>query len=184
MKDLLQIMNKVVNTRSYGDRVISEEVLQDMYEGFVLGPSSVSTQARELLIIEDKKKRQKIIDTTLNPYFTTDSYGAQSWLLHAPFVAVVLIEKRRAIARIGEKGEQIAFQEAESAIQNFRLIAQSYEVCTTCVREFDPVRLNENLELPWYIEPCAILTAGYSDTEITLPPRLSIDETVSREEWK
>lgn len=177
-------MSQVINVRNYNDKPISEEVLEEMYKAFILGPSSVSTQARELLVIESKKKRKLIIETTVNPYFTEDSYGAQTWILQVPFVAVVLIEKRRAIARVGEAGKKIAFQEAESALQNMRIIAQSHGVCTTCVREFNPIKLKENLKLPWYIEPCAILTGGYSKVEKTTPPRLSIKDIISKEEWQ
>lgn len=183
-KTLLQIMNEVVNVRNFEDQIIPKKVLEEMFQAFILGPSSVSTQARELLVVDKTNTRHQIIDATLNPYFTKDSYGAQKWLLQAPFVAIVLIENRRAIARVGEIGERIAFQEAESAIQNFRLIAQSHGVCTTCLREFDPKKLKENLKLPWYIEPSAIITAGYCNDEIFSPPRLSISEVVSKEEWR
>lgn len=181
--NLLKIMRNVVNVRNYTNQKIPEQLLNMLYEAFSLGPSSVSNQARELLVIENAETRQIIVEATLNPYFTKDSYGAQKWLLDAPFVAIVLIETRRAIARIGEQGKKIAFLEAESAIHNFRLMAQFHGIATTCIREFDQEKLIENLNLPWYIGISALLTAGYSSEETSPPPRLSVQEIVSKEEW-
>lgn len=180
---LMQTMSEIVNVRSYNDHSISESILNDMYNAFRMGPSSISTQASELLVVDDKNSRAKVIEATLDPYLTEDSYGAQTWLLHAPFMCIVLIEKRRAIARVGEKGIPIANQEANASIQNFRLLARSNGLSTACVREFDPKILKQNLDLPWYVNPIAILTAGYSDVELDTPPRLSIKDIVSREVW-
>lgn len=181
---LLDMMNDIVNVRDYHDHPIPEPVLNELYTAFRMGPTSISTQAGELLVVEDKHKRQKMVEATLNPYLTKDSYGAQSWLSYAPFVCVVLIEKRRALARVGEKGLSIAVQEVNGSIQNVRLLARSHGLSTACVREFDPEKLRENLELPWYIMPIAILTAGYSDVKVEAPPRLSIDDIVSKEVWR
>jgi len=180
---LLHIMNQIVNVRDYNDRAISEDIRNDIYSAFRMGLSSISTQAGELLAIEDKSVREKIIEATLGPYLTEDSYGSQTWLLHAPIVCIVIIEKRRAMARVGEKGLSIAIQEVNTSIQNFRLLACSHDLATACVREFDSEMLKRHLNLPWYIDPIAIVTAGYSDIELEIPPRLSIQELVSKEVW-
>src|SRR5699024_2041699 len=115
---LLNLMKRVTNIRQYQNKKISEQDLKFLYEGFSLGFSSMSNQARELLVIEEKSTRKKVVKSTLNPYMTPNSLGAQYWLLDSPFVAIVLIEQRRAIARVGEIGLAIAEREAESALQN------------------------------------------------------------------
>jgi 5,6-dimethylbenzimidazole synthase len=56
------------------------------------------------------------------------------------------------------------------------LIAAYYGLSTSCVREFDHQTLHKNLNLPWYLEPVAILTAGYSEEEKEIPPRLSLSD--------
>ncbi|GAA0361399.1 nitroreductase family protein [Bacillus horti] len=183
-QDLLQMMNEIVNIRSYQDKAIPEKVLKSMYQAFGMGPTSISTQARELLVIEGQEGCKQVVAATLDPYLTKESFGAQSWLVQAPFIGVVLLEKRRAQARIGEAGIAIALQEAEAAIQNFRLLARSEGLATASVREFDAATLQLNLQLPWYMLPIAILTAGYSDQVIDIPPRFSLEELVSKGEWK
>lgn len=177
-------MRRVTNIRKYQDKKISEHDLELLYEAFSLGFSSVSNQARELLVIEEMSTREAMVRSTLNPYMTPDSVGAQSWLINSPFVAVVLIEQRRAIARVGEIGVVIAEREAESALQNVRLQAVNREIGTTVIREFDQEILTEQLALPWYVKPTAILTAGYLDEEKDPSPRLPIDQVINKERWQ
>lgn len=177
------MLSEIVNVRTYHEKGITEDTLMSLYEGFLMGPSSISTQARELLVLESESQRQAVIESTLDPYMTAGSYGAQSWVADAPFVGVVLVETRRATARVGARGVMIALQEAEAAIQNFRMIAQSKKLSTACIREFDPETLREKLQLPWYITVSAIITAGYSDTKADIPPRLSIDEAIHQDKW-
>lgn len=176
-------MNNIVNVRNYQYKDIPEEILQILYKAFSHGPASVSTQARELLVVNSKQQRRKIIKATLDPYMTEDSYGAQKWLIDAPVVSVIVIEKRRALARVGEIGLSIAKQEASFAIQNFRLLAQSQGLSTACVWEFDRDKLKENLNLPWYIVPIAILTTGYPNEKVDIPPRFTNEELISYEKW-
>lgn len=181
---LLQIMGEIVNIRSYKSDQLSDDMLHDLYQAFRLGPSSISTQASELLVVEGKSQRQKVVDATLDPYMTKDSYGAQSWLLEVLFAGVVLIEKRRAMARVGEMGVSIAKQEAAASIQNVRLLARYHGLSTACVHELDPDILKQKLSLPWYMEPITVISAGYHDAPITSPPRLSLKDVIHREGWQ
>ena len=110
-EDLLKLMRGIVNVRNYKNESISADILTKLYTAFAAGPTTMKLrQAGELLLICTKKERNKLVEATLNPYLTKDSYGAQSWLLNAPFVCVVLVEKRRAVARVGEQGLSIAKQ--------------------------------------------------------------------------
>lgn len=181
---LLNWFNEIVNVRQFSNQQIDERVKKDLYNAFLKGPASISTQARELYVINNQDKIENIIASTLDPYMSENSYGSQTWIRNAPFVSLVLIEKRRAMARVGEKGITIALQEAEAAIQNLRIMARFYQIKTACVKEFDEDRLKKNLKLPWYIRVVAILAAGYSDHPVDIPPRFSIDEGVSEGKWE
>ncbi|KYG33746.1 nitroreductase family protein [Alkalihalobacillus trypoxylicola] len=183
-KEILELMSDIVNVRNYKEKEIPKETLENMYEGFRCGPASISTQARELVIIENKSSSQALVEATLNPYLTKDSYGAQKWIITAPFVSVVIIEMRRAIARVGESGLSFAMQESEASIQNMRLIAKSEGLVTATIREFDGEKLKKNLNLPWYVIPVAIVTAGYPmEEESENTPKLEMMEVVSKNRW-
>lgn len=72
----------------------------------------------------------------------------------------------------------------QCAIQNFRLTAALHSLSTSCVREFDTEKLSRNLEYPWYLEPVALLTAGYSEEEKEILPRLPVVDLVHWGGWR
>lgn len=174
--EMLHIMNMIINVRSYQSTSIPEQVIEEVFYAFTLGPSLANTQPWELLLVEEVKEREKVIAATLDPFLSPNSYGGQSWLISAPLVAVVMIEKRRALVRLGERGEIFAIQDTYGAIQNARLTAAAHGLSTSVIREFDALLLQKNLNLPWYVEPIAIMTVGYSEEEKEIPPRLSVAE--------
>lgn len=181
--ELIETMNEIVNIRKYMEQPIPKNVETDLFHAFSLGYSSGNTQPWEILVIEKDEGRKKVVQATLGPYLMKDTYGAQAWIGDAPFVCIAMIEKRRALARIGEEALSFANQDIAFAIQNFRLIAHAHQLRTACVREFDKELLRKKLELPWYIDPVAILTAGYGERKKDLPPRLAQPDFVKRGEW-
>lgn len=170
------VMNMIINVRSYLEAPVPEQALNEVFHAFTLGPSLANTQPWELLLVTTSEEREKLIAATLDPFLSPDSYGGQAWLKCAPVIVVVMLEKRRALVRLGERGEIFAIQDTFSAIQNARLSAAVHGLSTSVIREFDPQILHKNLELPWYIEPIAILTIGYSEEEKEIPPRLTVAE--------
>ncbi|WP_312113030.1 nitroreductase family protein [Brevibacillus reuszeri] len=175
----LEIMNTIINVRSYQELSVPEQALEDVLYAFSLGPSLANTQPWELLMVKRSDEREQLIASTLDPFLSPGSLGAQAWIKSAPVIVVVMIEKRRALVRLGERGEIFAIQDTFCAIQNARLTAAVHGLSTSVIREFDPHILQKNLELPWYIEPVAILTIGYSEEEKEIPPRLTVAEIIS-----
>ncbi|MGG1663658.1 nitroreductase family protein [Brevibacillus sp. NRS-1366] len=175
----LHIMNTIINVRSYLETPVPEQALEDVLYAFTLGPSLANTQPWELLLVSEPEEREKLIAATLDPFLSPESLGGQAWMKSAPVIVVVVIEKRRALVRLGERGEIFAIQDTFCAIQNARLTAAVNGLSTSVIREFDRHILQENLSLPWYIEPIAILTIGYSEEEKEIPPRLTVAEIIT-----
>jgi 5,6-dimethylbenzimidazole synthase len=180
---LLQGMDQIVNVREYETESIKEDIIDQLLKAFSLGPSLANIQPWELVVLRNPEEKQNAVHASLDPFLTKDSFGAQQWIQDAPFVMVACIEKRRALARIGDEGEIFSIQDLFSAIQNFRLLAILKGLSTSVVREFDQLQLKENLNLPWYVEPHAIVTAGYSDAQLEIPPRFKVREIVHGGGW-
>lgn len=176
--EMFPIMNMIINVRGYQSTPIPEALIEEVFYAFTLGPSLANTQPWELMLVKGIKEREKVIAATLDPFLSPHSYGGQAWLMSAPVIAVVMIEKRRAMVRLGERGEIFAIQDTFAAIQNARLTAAAHGLSTSVIREFDAHLLQMNLNLPWYVEPIAIFTVGYSDEEKEIPLRLSVTEIV------
>lgn len=184
VKEITQYMDRIVNVRDYEDQFIPEKVINDLLYSFSLGPSLANCQPWELIVLDQSSDKEKAVEASLDPFLTEGTHGTQKWLKQAPFVAVVCLEKRRAQTRIGERGDLFAIEDVFTAVQNFRLVASLHGLATSVVREFDSERLKTNLDIPWYVEPLAILTAGYSSAVLEIPERFGIQDFVHWGRWK
>lgn len=181
---LLQVMGNIVNTRTFKETPLLLEDQETLFKAFAYGPSSTGNQARELLIAEDQLVREKLIKATLSPYFIKEQSN-QAWLKTIPFLAVAVIEKRRAIARVGDVGVKISERESENSLQNMRLVADLLGIGTTVVREFDKEELQRQLSLPWYVEPVSIIAAGYKIQEKSYDNilRFNFEQIIHKDRW-
>jgi len=173
-EELLQLMTDVVNVRRWRSDPVSDETLEKLLLAFRVGPST--GQPWEVLRLETQDAKKAAVSATLEPLMTPGSEGAQRWLAEAPVVLALCIEMRRATARLGPSGCQIALQDMGSALQNLRIMANALGLRTGVVREFVPERMRQALGVPWFMEPVALVAIGYSDTYLEYPPRYSIPE--------
>lgn len=173
-------MSKVVNVRNYQNEEINDEMLKKLFEVFGAGPSVANHQPWEILILDQKQKKE-VIQATLDPLLSKDSYYGQPWIEHAPVVFVVMIDRRRSEARVGDIGLTFSKQDIFAALQNLRIFATLNGLGTSVVREFDMERLKKVFNLPKSYLPIGIVTVGYIDEEeLELPPRLKIADFVHK----
>jgi 5,6-dimethylbenzimidazole synthase len=184
MSRIANHMDKIINVRSYEDTPIKEEIIEELLHAFSLGPSLANLQPWETIIMATEAEKGRLVEATLDPFLTEGSEGAQKWIKNAPFLAVVCLEKRRALARLGEEGVLFAIEDTFMAIQNFRIAASLNDLATSVVREFHKEKMKENLGLPWYLEPLSIITAGYSHAVLEIPPRFKIGDIVHTGRWE
>jgi|SRR5699024_7119208 len=182
IKNLLNLMQKVYNIRNYTDEPLQEKDKNYLYSAYSYGHSSMGNFSRELLTIEQESIRDKVIESTLSPYMIQEKNN-QDWIKSVPFLAITLIEQRRAIARVGDIGVKVAVKESEGALQNLRLAATELNIGTAVIREFDEQILQRNLSLPWYVSPIAIIAGGYNGNIQTKSPCLHQNEIVHKDVW-
>ncbi|MFD1038424.1 nitroreductase family protein [Virgibacillus byunsanensis] len=175
--DLLNEMKQVINVRNFSDQKIETYKLNILFEAFSYGPSLANQQPWEVLELSTEQI-SKVVQATVDPFFTDGTENGQAWLKDAPYVCVVLNDIRRSEARLGEIGTKIASQDSFSALQNLRVFAQLEGLGTSVVREFDSKRLKKVLRLPKAFSPVAIVAIGYPIDRPELPPRLTYTDFV------
>jgi 5,6-dimethylbenzimidazole synthase len=180
---VLNSMERIVNVRGYENKPIEDELIKKLLTAFSMGPSLANIQPWELVVLRTEEDKQKAVLASLDPFLSINSHGAQQWIQAVPFVMVACIEERRALARIGEEGHIFSIQDLFTALQNFRLLASINDIGSSVVREFDKAKLKELLSLPWYVEPQAIITAGYSKAQLEMPPRFQVRDIIHGGEW-
>lgn len=177
--DLLDEMKQVVNIRNFSEQKIEAYKLNLLFEAFSYGPSLANQQPWEVLELT-AEQISKIVQATLDPFFTDGTENRQSWLKDAPYVYVILNDIKRAEARLGEVGRKIALQDSFSAVQNLRILAQIEGIGTSVVREFDSAQLGKVLHIPKAYLPVAIVAIGYPIDRPELPPRFSYTDFVHK----
>lgn len=183
LSDLHQAMNDVLNMRLFRPDPLPAHIEVALLESFRLGPSSANVQPWELVTVESSALRTAVAGATLDPFISPGSEGAQSWLVKAPFVAAVCLDRPRAQARVGAIGWEQSGQDAFAAIQNLRLTAVVLGLKTAVVREFSIPKLQAALRLPFTVEPLALVAAGFSDADLEHPPRLTLPQILHRDGW-
>src|SRR5690625_4232995 len=137
-------MREIVNVRHYEDRTIPEKIKANLFTAFSYSYSSGNAQPWEVIIINKGDELKQVIKATLAPDLNDASFGGQLWIKDAPLVCLVMMDKRRALARIGKRGYAFSLHDTAFAIQNFRLMAEVQHLKTACVREFDVDKMAKN----------------------------------------
>lgn len=177
--DLLEVMKYVVNVRHFKKQPVEQYKLNTLFEAFSYGPSLANQQPWEILELSDGQV-QKVVQATLDPFFTQGSENGQPWLKNAPYACVILNDVRRVEARLGRIGHHFSLEDTFSAIQNLRIYALLLGLGTSVVREFNPELLKRVLDIPHVYEPICILVVGYPQETPELPPRFKYQEIVHK----
>lgn len=181
VKIIEEAMSNIVNIRGYTTEKIDEELMQTLYRAFGYGPSVANHQPWEIFQLDETQKKV-IVEATLDPFLTENSFFGQPWIENVPEVLVVFMDQRRSEARIGERGQLFSKEDIFAAIQNMRIVASLSGLGTSVIREFDSNRLKKVLNIPRPYHPIAIVAIGYPDEEPELPPRFDVSDFVHKGE--
>lgn len=168
MKDILEIIKERRSVRDFLDKVIPENIINEIIEALRWAPSAGNLQARKFIFIKDKGLKRKIVNAALG----------QSFIADAPLVIVACADNMR-ILRYGSRGVNLyTIQDVSASLMNMMLLAHSRGLGTVWVGAFDEVAVREILKLPEHLRPVAIVPVGYPERIPKSPKRLPVEEVV------
>ncbi|AUX72985.1 nitroreductase family protein [Erwinia pyrifoliae] len=177
MNEITQLLKSHRSDRSYSDKPVPEEVLDDIIEAAWRAPTSVNSQQVSLVVVRDAAARARIAELA----------GGQPWIAQAPvFITVVLdmYKSQQGIAAEGKK--QIAHESIESLISGSTDVGIALGALMTAARSHglgivpiggirrDPQAMIELLQLPELTFPVAGVVLGYIDQPAAEKPRMSL----------
>ncbi|CCG87563.1 NADPH-dependent oxidoreductase [Erwinia piriflorinigrans] len=177
MNEITQLLKSHRSDRSYLDKPVPEEVLDDIIETAWRAPTSVNSQQVSLVVIRDAATRARIAELA----------GGQAWIAKAPvFITVVLdmYKSQQGIAAEGKK--QIAHESIESLISGSTDVGIALGALMTAARSHglgivpiggirrEPQAMIELLQLPELTFPVAGVVLGYIDSPAAEKPRMSL----------
>jgi nitroreductase len=171
--DLKKAIKNRHSIRSFSDKKIPDNIIEEIIEYANLAPSAGNAQARDFVIVNDKDIKKKITKAALN----------QKFISEAPVAIVVCANQERNFS-YGPRGRNLyCIQDATAAIEHILLLAVDYGLDTCWVGAFDEDKVSNILNLPDHIRPVAIIPIGYSNEQKTATSRLELKKLIHYNSW-
>lgn len=174
-------MNETIRTqlahrtiREFTDEPVPEEMMQTLFDVAIRTSTSRGFQQSVLIRVKDQAKRDEFA-----------RIGNQAYIARAPELLIGVLDARRGIRILQEKGEStegaanmVVFREAFTdtvlMIQNLSVAAESLGLGVTHLGSVlnDYSAAIELLELPQYTFPVLGVILGYPNQEPQLKPRM------------
>lgn len=159
--------------RRFKDIDVGKDLVEELLTAAQMAPSAGNLQARDFIVVSNKKIKQKLSKAALD----------QSFVEHVPIVIVAVANIERSARIYKSRGELYAIQDTTAGVMNLLLAAYSKGLATCWVGAFDEYAVSELLGLPQNTRPIAIIPLGYADEKPAAPRRMSLDRVVHWETW-
>ena len=173
MTDLMEIIKERRSIRKYEEKDIPEELVNRVFDAVRWTPSWVNTQCWEIIVVKDKKIKEKLQDT-----ISKGNPAAKS-IVAAPVVLAVCgrLEKSGYYKdKVATKfGDWFMF-DLGLATQNLCLMAHHLGLGTVIVGLFDHDRAKQILNVPAGYELVVLIPMGYPAKTPSAPKRREVEE--------
>jgi nitroreductase len=172
---VLPALSERWSPRSFLDREPDAESLGSLFEAARLAPSAHNSQPWKFLLA------RKGHGTVYDRLFASLDPHNQEWAHSAPVLILTSVMRRR-FSQI--TGEFVPYPHClhDLGLATMALMTQAQHVGLSChaLAAFDPVMVQETLDIPPLFMPSMILTVGYRGHPDVLPPHLRQRETARR----
>lgn len=192
-------MNNVIDSiknhrsiRKYTNKDVSEEIINEILKSAQAMPSSINSQETSVIVIRDKKKKEKIAELT----------GGQSYIAEAPVFLVFVLDmyktylagektEKKQIVNESFEGLSAGVFDAGLAMGGAIVAAESLGLGIVPIGgvRLNPKEIIKLLELPEYTYPLVGLVVGYPTDTSKQKPRFPLeafrhDETYNKDKMK
>lgn len=177
MNEMTQLLKSHRSERSYLDKAVPDNVLDDIIEAAWRAPTSVNSQQVSLVVVRDAATRARIAELA----------GGQTWIAQAPVFITLLLDMYKSQQGITAEGKkQLAQESVESLISGSTDVGIALGALMTAARSHglgivpiggirrDPQAMIELLRLPELTFPVVGLVLGYVDKPAAQKPRMAL----------
>ena len=171
--DVEEAIRRRRSIRRFRKDELPDGIAEKLIELANMAPSAGNLQARDFIVVRDRKTREALAEAALD----------QEFVAQAPLNIVVCANMER-IEHYGSRGKTLyTLQDVAAAVQNILLVAVSEGLGAVWVGAFDEERARKILGTPEHIRPVAIIPVGYPDQNPKERPKLPMNELVHYEKW-
>jgi nitroreductase len=169
--DVLETIRKRRSIRSYLDKPVEQEKLDQILEAARLSPSAVNFQPWSFIVVKDPAWKERL----------RKAYP-RTWLAKAPVIIVTCATPEKAWKR--SDGEEFWKIDAAIAHQDMVLAATALGLGTCWIGAFDEAKAKEALGIPANVRVVAMTPLGYAAEHPTqAPDRKTTEEIVHYNKW-
>ena len=169
--DFFEVVESRRSVRAFKPQPIEPEKLEQLLEAVNRAPSAGNLQAYEVVRVEDKLNKEKLVEACHH----------QDFLSEAPLILVFCANPERNTAKYGERGETLyALQDATIAAAYAQLAAHALGLASVWVGAFEEGAVLEILRCPAEWIPVAVMPIGYANEKPFLMDRRIVDEVFHR----
>ena len=186
MNKVIEVMKNHRSIRSYLDKEISEDILNELIEVAQAAPSSINGQQTSVIVIRDKEKLKKLAELA----------GGQPWIASAPvFFLFVADFYKSKLASLKTNKPLVITDSVESimvasvdvglSMQNVMTAAESLDLGVVPIGGIrkSPYEIIELLNLPEFTYPIAGISMGYPADSSKKKPRMPKEAYRHNEEY-
>ena len=171
--DLDTVISSRFSCRSFIDKKVEVEKIQQVLESGIKAPSAGNLQDFRFVVITDDEKKREIAEASLK----------QLWMADASLLVVICSDLKNLIRFYGNSAEYYAVQDTSAVAQNILLKDTDLGLASNWISVFDENVLRRALRLPDHIKPYIIIPLGYTKDKQKLGKRHSIETFTSFNEF-
>ena len=159
---LLDIIRHRKSIRNFLDRPVEREKIMTCLEAARLAPSACNSQPWKFIVVDDKQLKNRLCRAAFSGIYSINAFCKT-----APVIVVVISEKSRFIARIGElfRGTKYYLIDIGIACEHFVLQAEDLGLGTCWIGWFNERAVKSTLNIPQRKKIDILIAVGYYDRE-------------------
>ncbi|MCP4177438.1 MAG: NAD(P)H nitroreductase [bacterium] len=177
--DFINLVNQRYSCRSYLEKDIPDNIIENCLEAARLAPSACNKQPWKFLVVKDPGLRKNICDNGLLPGIP------MPWLRKSPVIIVICAETSFMTHKIAPLLSKTQYYPIDIGIAGEHLVlaAQSYNLGTCWIGWFKEKQIKKILSIPRNIKVLSLLSIGYQDRERSQPDKKTLDQIYSIDKW-
>jgi len=150
------------SVREFLDKPVEREKIMTCLEAARLAPSECNSQPWKFVVVDDRDLKDKLCDGAFSGIYSMNSFCKT-----APVIVVIISEKSKFLARIGEifRGTKYYLIDIGIACEHFVLQAEDMGLGTCWIGWFNERAVKSTLSIPPHKKVDILIALGYYDRE-------------------
>ncbi len=167
--DFSELIKVRQSVRSYTDKPVEQEKIEQCLEAARLAPSASNSQPWKYIVVDEKELKNKVAEATFDQVIKFNKFALQ-----APVIIVIVLEKPKLITQIGGEIKKREFPLIDIGIsaEHFCLQAAELGLGTCMIGWFYQKRIQKLLHIPKNKTIGLLITLGYAPDDYALRKKI------------